>query len=79
MSILNWLYNCCICSNTYCWSSNHYNYYCLYLYYLRKKRTQGMVAYPQPYAAIVSSNPMSYPMITQTPVTQENLLYSKPS
>ena len=46
---------------------------------LRKKRTQGMVAYPQPYAAPVSSNPMSYPMVTQTPVTQENLLYSKPS
>ena len=45
---------------------------------LRKKRTQGMVAYPQPYTAPVSSNPMSYPMVTQTPVTQENLLYNKP-
>ena len=46
---------------------------------LRKKRTQGMVVHPQPNMAPVSSNPMSYPMVTQTPVTQENLLYNKPT
>ena len=45
---------------------------------LRKKRTQGMVNFTQPYAAPVPPNTMS-PMITQTPVNQENLLYNKPS
>ena len=46
---------------------------------LRKKRTQGLVVHPQPNMAPVASNPMSYPMVTQTPVNQENLLYNKPT
>ena len=45
---------------------------------LRKLRTQGMVNFTQPYAAPVPPNTMS-PMITQTPVNQDNLLYDKPS
>ena len=43
-----------------------------------KKRIQGMVNFTQPYAAPVPSNNMS-PMITQTPVNQDNLMYNKPS
>ena len=46
---------------------------------LRKKKIQGTVGYTQPYAAPVPSNPITYPMITQSSVNDENLLYSKPS
>ncbi len=46
---------------------------------LRKKKIQGTVGYTQPCAAPVPSNPINYPMISQTPVNEENLLYSKPS
>ena len=46
---------------------------------LRKRKVQGMVGNPQPYATNANFSPMTYSNIEPTPVTQENLLYNNPS
>ena len=44
----------------------------------RKKNNQPMPGYYQPPMVVPPSNPTGYPMVTQAPPIQENLLYTKP-